>query len=239
MFYIREIYYRFLFITLIAVSLFSIHYQYKQTLLLIFLIPNQFLNHILIDHFIYTHPTELLMALLNLNIFFGALLLGPYAGWVVLDFLRPGLFLNEYQRAFRLGAFFFIFLLTLNLSLFSVVFPLVFKFFQSFNSFELHDIVIKFELKIFEFMDFIYSVFWIINAGLLFICGILLIIKMKGIAFYLRYKKFFFLYNIITATFLSTPDMSSQLFLFILLNMLLEIFQLLMFFATKINKATY
>lgn len=236
MFYIKEVYFRFLYITFLVIFLFLINYHYKHTLLVLFLIPSHFFRDILIEHFIYTHPAELLMALLSINIFFVSILTAPYIVWTVLDFKKPGLFEGEYKKLFKISTVFYIVLLTLNITLFGVIFPLVFRFFQSINSFELQNIIIKFELKIFEFVDFVYSIFWIINIALLFVFTLFLVIKTSGVAFYIKYKKFFMLFNIIAATFLSTPDIGSQLFLFIIFNILLEIFQLFISFTIKINK---
>ena len=239
MFYIKEVYFRFLYITFLVIFLFLIHYHYKHTLLVLFLIPSHFFRDILIEHFIYTHPAELLMVLLNINIFFISILTAPYIVWTVLDFKKPGLFKGEYKKLFKISTVFYIVLLTLNIALFGIIFPLVFRFFQSINSFELQNIIIKFELKIFEFVDFVYSIFWIINIALLFVFTLFLVIKISGVAFYIKYKKFFMLFNIIAATFLSTPDIGSQLFLFIIFNILLEIFQLFISFTIKINKEAY
>ena len=238
MFYIKEVYFRFLYVVFLVIFLFFIHYHYKQTLLILFLIPNQFFSHVLIEHFIYTHPTELLIALLNLNFFFIAVLTAPHIVWTVLDFMKPGLILTEYKKMLRLSTLFFFILLILNIFLFWAIFPLVFKFFQSFNSFELQNVIIKLELKIFEFIDFIYNIFWIINISLFFIFTLLLVVSINGVAFYIQYKKFFILFNIIAATFLSTPDIGSQLFLFIVLNILLETFQVFISLIIKISRAS-
>jgi Sec-independent protein secretion pathway component TatC len=239
MFYIKEGYFRLLYIIFLVVFLFFIHYHYKQTLLLVFLIPNQFFNQKLIEHFIYTHPTELLMTLLNLNIFFTTILITPYIVWTILDFLKPGLFVKEYKKVIKFTTLFCIVMLILNIILFCMVFPFIFKFFKSFNSFELQNLIVKFELKIIEFIDFVYSIFYIINIGLLFVFTILLIVNTCGVVFYIKYKNFFMLFNIVIATLLSTPDIGSQLFLFVILNFLLETFQIFIFFTTKISRATY
>lgn len=236
MFYIKEIYFRFLYVTFLVVLLFFIHYHYNQTLLIIFLLPNQFFNQILIEHFIYTHPTELLITLLNLNVFFISVLIAPYVLWSILDFLKPGLFIKEYSKLLKYTIILCIITLTFNIVLFSIIFPITLKFFQTFNSFELQNIVIKFELKIFEFIDFVYNIFWIINLSLFFIYTLLLMINIRGIGFYIKYKNFFILFNIIAATFLSTPDIGSQLILFIVLNALIELFQVYISFTMKINK---
>jgi Sec-independent protein secretion pathway component TatC len=239
MFYIRELYFRFLYVIFLSVFLFFIHYKYKQTLLILFLIPNKIFNQISIEHFIYTHPTELLMALLNLNFFFIGVLTLPYIIWTILDFMKPGLFKMEYDKMLVFSTLFCLIILILNVVLFGAVFPIIFNFFQSFNSFELQNVTVKLELKIFEFVDFIYNIFWIINVGLFLIFILFLILNTGGVAFYLKYKKFFILFNIIAATFLSTPDINSQLFLFVVLNILLEIFQVFLSFTIKINKAAY
>jgi len=239
MFYIKEVYFRFLYTNFLIVFLFFIHYHYKQTLFVIFLLPNKIFNQVLIEHFIYTHPTELLTALLNLNVFFIIVLTTPYVVWTIIDFLGPGLFIEEYNKLIKFATITCVIILALNIALFCMVFPFILKFFQSFNSFELQSVIIKFELKIFEFIDFVYNIFWIINVSLLLIFTLLLIVNTRGIAFYVKYKKFFVFLNIVAATLLSTPDINSQLFLFTVLNILLEIFQIFSSFSTKISKVAY
>ena len=58
--------------------------------------------------------------------------------------------------------------------------------------------------------------------------------------FYIKHKNFFFIFNILSATFLSPPDVNSQLSLFIIFSIILEIFQFINLYRIKIiNMATY
>jgi Sec-independent protein secretion pathway component TatC len=206
--------------------------------LLILLIPSKLWGYTLIQHLIYTHPAELLIALINLNIFFVLILITPYLIWLIIDFLRPALILNEYKKLLKFYNTSNIIILMFNIFLFSNVFPSIFKFFQSYNSFELNNINIKFELKIIEFLDFNYNIFCLINILLLLLFFLFTVINLKGILFYNTNKKFFIFFNIVIATIISTPDISSQLSIFFFLVTFLEIFQFTTLYKIKLNKAS-
>jgi len=202
------------------------------------LIPSKLWGYTLIQHLIYTHPAELLIALINLNIFFVLILITPYLIWLIIDFLRPALILNEYKKLLKFYNTSNIIILMFNIFLFSNVFPSIFKFFQSYNSFELNNINIKFELKIIEFLDFNYNIFCLINILLLLLFFLFTVINLKGILFYNTNKKFFIFFNIVIATIISTPDISSQLSIFFFLVTFLEIFQFTTLYKIKLNKAS-
>ena len=206
--------------------------------MLILLIPSKLWGYTLIQHLIYTHPAELLIALINLNIFFVLILITPYLIWLIIDFLRPALILNEYKKLLKFYNTSNIIILMFNIFLFSNVFPSIFKFFQSYNSFELNNINIKFELKIIEFLDFNYNIFCLINILLLLLFFLFTVINLKGILFYNTNKKFFIFFNIVIATIISTPDISSQLSIFFFLVTFLEIFQFTTLYKIKLNKAS-
>lgn len=207
--------------------------------MLILLIPSKLWGYTLIQHLIYTHPAELLIALINLNIFFVLILITPYLIWLIIDFLRPALILNEYKKLLKFYNTSNIIILMFNMFLFSNIFPSIFKFFQSYNSFELNGINIKFELKIIEFLDFNYNIFCLINILLLLLFFFFIVINLKGILFYNTNKKFFIFFNIVIATIISTPDISSQLSIFFFLVTFLEMFQFTTLYKIKLNKASY
>ena len=239
MFYIKELYFRIIFIIFVISTLFFTFYNYKYIILLIFLIPNQMFGNCLIRDFIYTNPTELLLALIDLSIFFTVLFSIPYMIWMLLDFTKTGLYNNEYKKIKIYFNKIIIIIILLNVILFFLLLPTVLKFFQSFNSFQTENINITLELKICEFVNFVYSIFYIINIGLILILILIGIITINGITFYIKYKKIFLTINIITATILSPPDISSQIILFMILNFFLESFQLIISYKIKTNKVTY
>lgn len=239
MFYIKEIYLRLIYVTLLIFCLFFIYYQYREITLIIFLIPSKLMGYNLIENFIYTNPAELLCSLLNLNFFLIFIFSTPYVFWLILDFLKPSLLLNEYKNLKYYNKNFSLYTILLNVILFILFFPLIFNFFQSFNAFDLKNLDIKLELRIIEFVYFIYNIFYIINMGLVFISIIIITILFNGISFYIYYKKFFIVFNLIAATIFSTPDIGSQITLFIILNLFLELFQFIHIYKNKINKASY
>lgn len=238
MFYLKEIYFRLIFVCILILCLFLVFYRYKDITFIIFLLPSKIGGSILIEHFIYTHPAELLITLLNLNFFFVTLTAVPYVIWTTTDFLKTGLFKNEYKNLKEYFKTLSFLILSLNILIFVFTFPFIFKFFQSFNSFNKKDIQIKFELKVFDFICFTYNVFCIVNTCIIFIVVLFIVIAIKGVAFYIRYRKIFFLINIIAATFFSTPDVTSQITLFVLLVFILEVHKIIIFYMNKISMVT-
>lgn len=238
MFYIKEIYLRLVYLILVLFFLFYIYYQYREITFVIFLIPSKLMGYELVEHFIYTNPTELIYSFLTLNFFFIILFLTPYTLWIFLDFLKPGLFINEYTKLNFYTKSFNITAVLINIILFIVIFPIIFKFFQSFNIMDLKNLDIKFELKIIEFVYFIYNVFYIINTALTCLMVLLLIIVFNGISFYIQHKKFFIIIGLIAATLISTPDIVSQITLFVIINLTLEFFQFIIIYKNKFNMAS-
>jgi len=234
MFYIKEIYLRLIYTFVLFFCMFFIFYKYKDIVLVVFLIPSNLAGYNLIEHFIYTKPTELIHALLNLNLFCVIIFMIPYIFWIILDFMKTGLFFHEYKLIQTYSRFFGTTIILLNIILFIIFFPIIFKFFESFNSLALNNISVKFELRIYEYVCFVYNIFIVINTGLLFLSLLFILIKINGINFYINHKKIFIVFNIIAATILSTPDISSQLILFFILSCFLEIFQFILSYQTKL-----
>jgi len=201
--------------------------------------PSKLMGYGLVEFFIYTNPTELLFAFLNLNLFLVLFSITPYLFWTTLDFLRTGLRLHEYNQAKKYFVIIGTILFSSNILLFTILFPIIFRFFKSFNVLESPDIFIKFELKIIEFIYFIYNVFYVINIGLFILLIFIIVISLNGPVFYLKYKKVFLLSNILLATILSTPEVGSQLVLFFILIISLEMLQFALTFIIKVNKVTY
>ena len=239
MFYIREIYFRLLYLLYLIIFLFFIYYKYKEITFKILLIPSQVLNITIAEHFIYTQPTELLYTILNLNFFFITVILVPYVFWLILDFLKTGLLKYEYNTINKFLKFFIFSTFFINFVLFSLTVPSIFSFFKSFNTLNIYDIDVKFELKIVEFINFIYNIFYIINICILFLFLLYTIIILKGLFYLIKNKKVFILINIFLAIICSTPEISSLIIIFLILNILLETIQFILSFFSKFNKVTY
>lgn len=232
-------YLRLIYVILLFFFLFYIYYQYREITFVIFLIPSKLMGYELVEHFIYTNPTELIYSFLTLNFLFIGLFLIPYLFWIILDFMKPGLLINEYRKLNYYARFFIISTISINIIMFIFVFPIIFKFFQSFSILDIRSLDIKFELKILEFVYFIYTIFYVINTGLISILILFSIILLNGISFYVEYKKFFFIFSLITATIISTPDITSQITLFIIISLFLELFQFMIIYKSKISMASY
>lgn len=237
MFYVKEIYFRFLYAFFVIITLMLSFYVYKEYLLLLFVVQNNTENYSIINHFIYTHPGELIFALLKLNIHVSLIFFIPYILWSILDFFTTSLYIFEYinikKYIYKLQTAIIIF----NITLFILIFPRIYQFLESFNNFKNYNFNILFELKVEDFVVFIITVFNAINLGVLFIICICILLVFKGIKLFFKYKKIFSFLNLLIATLISTPEISAQLSLFLLLEFLLNCFVFSVYYCNKINMA--
>lgn len=187
----------------------------------------------------YTNPTELFETLINLTGFFTILTFFPYTLWSTIDFLRVGLFFFEYKKIKNLSQLTVSIFLVFNIFLYYILFPYIIYFFLSFDSFDKNNIDIRIEFQLLKFLIFSYNIFYMVNIVLIIIILIYLVIKIEGLNFYIRYKKVFFLVSILMATIFTTPEISSQLIVFLFINLFLEFFQLKLLYKIKVNKVAY
>jgi len=113
MFYLKEIFLRLKYSLLAFLFILFICYTYKNILFLIVILSildskdNTSFSDL--NHFIYTHPTELFQTYIWLIVFLTTLFIIPYIFWQILDFLKSSLYLFEYNNLKLFLNFFFFF----------------------------------------------------------------------------------------------------------------------------------
>lgn len=194
-------------------------------------------------YFIYTNPTELFVTYSYLILFLSIVFLLPNIFWQFRDFLKTSSYRLEYKRINR----FYIFFLWVFI-LFNIIFPLflipkIWLFFEKINVLitSSQAFQIFYELKINEYFSFLFLILMYLNISLVVILIFFFFLIQLKIQYIITFKKIFYLINSLIATFLSPPDLFSQIFLFFFLSFLFEIILLYLILQTKniFNKVTY
>lgn len=238
MFYITEILFRIGYLLLAIISLFSIFYYNKKTIVNVVLLPFIFNDTRSIGYFIYNHPTELVYSISVLFFLVALIMALPYAFWATIDFFKTGLHHSEYTIFSKNIIFLASLFIIMNVTAVLIFFPVFWHFFESWNSFENNNVQFYLELRFEDYFNYAVSFILILNFIITFFSVGLLIILRNGVLFMFKVKKFLILMNIVVATFLSPPEVFIQLLLFITLNFTLELLSLILIIQIKINRAT-
>ena len=135
--------------------------------------------------------------------------------------------------------FFSLIIYSFNVLALFLLFPLIWNFFSSFNDISFDYINFNKLIKVNTYMYFLCNFFKITNMFFVFLIIIYILVFIKGIRFLLKFKKFFIVINILVATFLSPPDVFIQIFIFLFLQVILEIFHFFFLYELKTNKEAY
>ena len=92
-----------------------------------------------------------------------------------------------------------------------------------------------FELRVQEYFTFVLDFLYLINFFLIIFIGVICIAAYFGLAQCLYWKKLFIFFNIICATVLSPPDVTSQVLLFLFLHLIFEILLFIFLYFLKLN----
>jgi Sec-independent protein secretion pathway component TatC len=239
MFYFKELYFRFLFITYAILHIYFYCYIHKNNIISIIIAPFFIFNEAFNTTFIQTDPAELFIVIINIVLMFTIFFFIPYILWVMLDFLKTGFYSYEYITIKQYLILNLLLVYIFNILALLYFFPLIWSFFNSFNSISFDVITVNQLLKIDTYIYFLYTFLKITNMFFIFLVLIYILIFLKGIIFLVKYKKLLTLLNILVATLLSPPEVYIQIVIFIVLQMTLEFFYLLFFYKLKINKEAY
>jgi sec-independent protein translocase protein TatC len=216
--YYVEIKNRLLLLGLAWVSVVLVSYIFKEVLL--FLITKQNSDFVSyteeIFYFIFTEVTEIFYAYIMLIFFFGTQTFFLYFFYHILIFISLGLYKYEYKYLifiFKTGILIYIF----SVIIFNkILFPFSWNFFLSFQNFDiLKSLTLYFEAKISEYLNFYITFYYI--CVLYFQIFVLLILMFdyfkNSLEIIKRFRKFLYYFFVIFSTFITPPDVSSQLIL--------------------------
>jgi sec-independent protein translocase protein TatC len=180
-------------------------------------------NNSSLNYYIYTHPFELYYSHIYFCFIFSLHIILPYIIWQFLDFIKTGIYVSEYKfLASLFNKCLIIFLCSYSI-FYMYIIPYFLEildsskatYFSTFYS-------VFFELKIQDFINFILylnSVFTIIILFLIFLSFLIFRFSLINI---INTKKILYLIAIIFSTFISPPDIASQLLLLILILISVE-----------------
>lgn len=176
-------------------------------------------------YFITTNLTDIFSAYFDLIYLIAVSLTIIFSVYHFLIFFSPGLYLSE-QKTIKFFSFVSIVLWLFNLKvLHHIILPVILHFFVNFQSFSLTNINIFLEARINDYLylyTFVYSISIIVNQLLLFFFFVLNILE-KRLKFVKNTRKLFYIICFVTATFLTPPDILSQICLAICFILIYEL----------------
>lgn len=225
--YILEIKYRIILIFVTWISTVTICYFHKNVLLYLFVFfSNHYSNfYSFKSYFIFTEVTELFSIYFDIIFFVSNQILYFSIFYHSIIFLSFGLYKYEYKNLT------FIFKILLLFWIFFVIFfnyvilPLIWNFFLSFQM-ELNSISLVFEAKLKEYVDFYIKIFHLCFLNFQFLIFIFLFFDLfiHNLEIIKNFRRLYYFIFIIFSTFLTPPDVFSQLAVSFLLIFFYELF---------------
>jgi sec-independent protein translocase protein TatC len=221
MLYLKEIYYRLVFILFSFLICLFIIYIYKEEIVFIIILPS-WLSKFPIEYFIFTEPKEIFLFYLSCFLFVGSLFVFPLIIYSVYEYLRPALYKDEDTKLSKIKVYFNKIYFISNMFIFFVFIPIFWNFFSSFDKHS--DLILFFlELSAINYFNFLFSIFIMSNVLIIFLFILLKIFLNKGISFILEIKKYLIFLFLIFSTVITPPELELQIFMFVFLYVSLEI----------------
>lgn len=226
--YLLEIKNRLVFVTISLVFTLFVSYLYKEILLFLIIKPGTILNvnsDLFIFYFIFTDLTEVFSVYLRLVFFITTQFTVFYLIYHCFIFLNPALFKTEYYLYKNiLITCFLTWFFSIIVSKYLLI-PLSWAFFFSFQNFISNKFIsLYFEPKINEYLNFCLFLYY----SCIFYCQFFVVLFItisnynNGLISVKKYRKFYYFGFFIFSTFISPPDVFSQLILSISLIIIYE-----------------
>ena len=230
--YIKELKNRLLVVVSSWVINFIISYHYKE-ILLFFMVKNLSLQPF---YFITTSITDIVLSYFSLSYFTASIFSSIMLGYHLIYFLTPSLYFSEFSftKFYISSSVIIIFFVFFILNLYIV--PYIWHFFLSFQSSQ-NSITLYFEGKLNEYIEFyikfcVFSLF--LTQTILFL--LFLSSKIKNFTLFIKnYRKVIYVCFLLISTFLTPPDIFSQLLTFFLSQCFYEVSVLFVCYFKIIN----
>ena len=137
MFYIKECYFRLLYILYTACILFILFFIKKELLLLLInykCLKPLSTNVALFETFVYSSPVELLYVYLSIVIYFMLFIFIPYCLWSFFDFYKGAIKISTYKLLKFIFYFNIIITIFIFFNSFLIIYPKIWLFFETLNS---------------------------------------------------------------------------------------------------------
>lgn len=220
--YLIEIKNRTVLILLSFIVSFFMSYYYKEIILFLITKPN--LKILKNFYFITTNITDMLYIYLKLSYFISFQSIAVVFVYHIFVFLSPGLYFKEYNKI-KFGTVLiinnFIFI---NYVYSNYLFPSIWFFLINYHQSHATIVKIYLESQIIDFIQFYCINYYFIYCLSLFIMVLLfyLINKKNQIHFIKKSRKIFYTFFLLQSTFLTPPDVLSQIFVSIGLIIIYE-----------------
>lgn len=236
MFYLKEIYLRIFYFIFTFLFLLIIFYNYRYLIIIYLTLP--VFSSEAINHLSYPDPSKMLTLYLYIIFIFSFILIVPFILFQLLDFLKSSFTKKEYQKNKTIFIFFLIGFFIVNLLAFHKIIPIFWNYLGDFGNSTriIKSFNIFLELRIDYYFQFLFTYWILINIFFLFFTIITYIILNTGIVTLFSFRKVFILINIFSSTFLTPPDVYSQLFLLFTLQLFFEFLIFLSILKFKLQK---
>ena len=218
MFYLREVSFRAQYLFLSGFLLTSLCYSHKK-LLLFFLTFNSLSSSSResaynsgTDYLIYTHPSELFTTYFLVVFYFSFITMFPQVLWHFVDFSKPSLKRSKFDEL-NVGIKVAVGLICLlNFSFLILILPNCWRFLESFNE-SVNESTLQFflELKIKDYMRFLESLLYVINACFMLILALHFVLKFQPLKTLLHQKGLVFFLNLALIVVCCPADLMGQL----------------------------
>ena len=214
--YYLELRNRIILVSLTWVTTILISYIYKETILFLVIEPVINCSNSTKTYFILTDITEIVSVYFKVIIFLGNHSLILFGLYHIILFFHLGLYHKEYQRITSVVKLIFLFFGASFFFFNKIVLPISWQFFLSFQSFSmLKSIDFYFESKLNEYVDFYTTSYYLClyYFQIFTVLGIFLEYVKNDITKLKQFRKILYWCFVAIATFITPPDITSQLVL--------------------------
>jgi sec-independent protein translocase protein TatC len=212
MFYLKDVYFRILYILVSFIIALFIIYFYKEELVFLLILPSWF-SKFKIEYFIFTEPKEIFLFYFYSFFLMAFIYIFPLIIFTFYDYLKPAVYKSELKYIIMNYKYFFNIYIIANILVFFIFFPIFWNFFSSFDK-NSHLVVFFLELSAINYFKFLFSTFFLSNSLIILILILLKIFIKKGVYFLLEAKKYIIFLFLIFSTVLTPPELELQIFLF-------------------------
>ena len=224
--YIKEIKNRIFLILFSYLFSIIVCYLYKEAILFLLIKPSLSLVNKAPFYFISTNLTEIFTTYIQLARFVSTQFSIFFILYHILFFLAPGLYDFEYKKIKSILLIFICFWLIGFMILNFLILPRTCEFFMSFqDNVNNQAINLYFEAKIVEYVNFYVNVYFICVLNCQLFCFLYLFLEVlpNKLKFVKKFRKFSYLIFFIIATFITPPDVISQVIIAMSFIMIYEI----------------
>ena len=181
-------------------------------------------NNDSINYYIYTHPFELYYTHLYFGFILSFYIIIPYICWHIIDFNKNSLYKSEYIWLYNNFINILQIFLISYFCFYTFIIPFFLKILQTAKeTYSSELFIIFFELKVQDFINFILYLNNLFTIIILFLLILTIFIFNITLSKIISHKKIIYLIAIIFSTFISPPDIFSQLLLLFIILTTIEL----------------